>query len=420
MKRGHESEVLIVGAGPVGMLTALLLRQKGVDVRIIDQHSRTAAKSYACGLHPHSLELLDRSGLAYDVIKQGRRIDSIGFYRGNDRVSQLNLAELPSKFPFVIVLEQSALEDILEQALRRFGNIKVNWNQRFINLDASDEGAVVSIEKLAHNGRGYSVPEFEWGVEKELTEETRFVVGSDGQNSGVRRCLNIPYHCNGAPEVFTVFQTKIEGDSGHEMKVVIENGLASVMWPVADNDCRWSFQLADAEPPSDFPAKERERVIVVETPALDDSLSRVRCLLDKRAPWFKEKIIDVDWTTRIQFEHRVASQFGQGRSWLAGDAAHQTGPIGMQSMNIGLCEAADLAEKLRKILREGGSPELLNAYDGEHRAEWNRMLGLAGALQSNGHAPPWVTAQCSTILRALPASGKELAVLLANLGLRFK
>jgi len=401
------------------MLTALLLSERNIGTRIIDQHSRTAGHSYACALHPHSLELLDRAGLAYDIIQNSHRIETIGFFRGKDRLAQIKLSDLPSKFPFLAVLEQSSLEDMLEQKLRRFGNIKVNWNHRLAGFEMKEDGVLANVERLAHTGRGYSVPEFEWGVEKEILEETRFVVGADGQNSRCRHCLNIPYHCTGAPERYAVFQTHIEGEVGHEVKIVIDKGVASVMWPLGDGDCRWSFQMMEIEPFGDFPEKDRERVTIVEPPSPEDSLTQSQRFIALRAPWFQEKILSVDWSKDIQFEHRIAAKFGQGRCWLAGDAAHQTSPVGMQSMNIGLKEATDLADRLRRILRENASTDLLQAYDGERRREWMRMLGLSDALKSDGRAAPWLTAQVNTILRCLPSSGDDLAFLLKRLGLGF-
>ena len=402
------------------MLTALFLSENGVDTRIIDQHSRTAGHSYACALHPRSLELLDKAGLADDAIKNGHRVDSIGFYRGAERLAQLNLGQLPVKYPFLVVLEQSAFEDMLEQKLRRFGNVKVNWNHRLSGLEPTDDVVVATIEKLAHSGRGYSVPEFEWSVDKELIESAEYVVGTDGQNSRVRRCLSIPHHATGSPELYTVFQTKIDGDAGHEVKIVLDEGVASVMWPLNEGDCRWSFQLAEPQPAQDFPEKDRARVIIAESPSPDDSQSRMRRFLDKRAPWFREQITEVEWTTNIQFDHRVVSRFGEGRCWLAGDAAHQTGPVGMQSMNVGLSEAADLAERLRKIIREKASPDILKSYDTDHRAEWNQLLGLDCGPASAGDAASWAVSQAPFLLRALPASGKELSALLKNLGLSLK
>jgi 2-polyprenyl-6-methoxyphenol hydroxylase-like FAD-dependent oxidoreductase len=143
-------------------------------------------------------------------------------------------------------------------------------------------------------------------------------------------------------------------------------------------------------------------------------------LLEARAPWFQGGIKDVGWATDIQFEHRLARQFGRDRAWLAGDAAHQTGPIGMQSMNMGFREGADLAAKLTRILREKGSPDLLETYDLEHRMEWEQLLGRKGDPKASAATGEWVRERCGMLPACIPASGSELTLLLRQLGLEFE
>ncbi len=119
MSNVDQTEVLVTGAGPVGMLTALLLAQNGIKTRIIDQESRTAGHSYSCALHPRSIKLLYQAGLADQAIEFGRRIDTVGFYEGNTRRAEVRFSELPVEYPFALVLEQSSLENLLEQKLRQ-------------------------------------------------------------------------------------------------------------------------------------------------------------------------------------------------------------------------------------------------------------------------------------------------------------
>ena len=92
--REERTEVLVVGAGPVGLLTAILLAEAGIEVRIIDREERTTARSYACALHPRTLKLLDRMGLAAPIIERGRRIEKIAFYDGATRQAEVKLSEL--------------------------------------------------------------------------------------------------------------------------------------------------------------------------------------------------------------------------------------------------------------------------------------------------------------------------------------
>jgi 2-polyprenyl-6-methoxyphenol hydroxylase-like FAD-dependent oxidoreductase len=404
----------------VGMLTALFLTQNGIKTRIIDQESRTAGHSYSCALHPRSIQLLRQAGIAADAIEFGRRIDSVGFYEWSERRAEVKLSELPVEFPFALVLEQSALENLLEQKLRQ-ADVRINWNHRLADLAMDDQGATAAIEKLSMMGKGYSVPEFEAGVAKNLQARAEFIVGADGSNSLVRRRLGIRFENAGAPQHFAVYEIETEtgGVCGHEARVVLDDTTA-VLWPLSDTRCRWSFQINTAEARDDFPEKERDRLIVVEPPGEQDSLHQLRRLLNDHAPWFQSPIREVVWATDAQFEPRLARQFGRNLCWLAGDAAHQTGPVGMQSMNIGFREAADLADILTQILRKGGSRDLLKDYNRAHRCEWQQLLGFKPGGPSTAQATEWVRRRAFRIVGSIPASGADLTCLLQQLGIDFQ
>ena len=137
----------------------------------------------------------------------------------------------------------------------------------------------------------------------------------------------------------------------------------------------------------------------------------------QRAPWFSAGVKEITWCTEVVFEQRVAKQFGRDRCWLAGDAAHQTGPVGVQSMNVGMAEAATLAGSLRRILREKAPLSLLETCDREWQAEWRRLLGLTGGLKPRNETSPWVRERRARILSCLPASHEDLAPLAGQLGL---
>jgi 2-polyprenyl-6-methoxyphenol hydroxylase-like FAD-dependent oxidoreductase len=418
MSNKFQSEVLVAGAGPVGMLTALFLTQNGIKTRIIDQESRTAGHSYSCALHPHSLHLLRQAGLAFDAIDQGRRIDTVGFYEGNERRAEARLSELPVEFPFALVLEQRVLENLLEQKLRQAG-VTVNWDHRLANLEMDDQGATAAIEQLGMTGKGYMVPDFEAGVKKNLQARAEFIVGADGSNSLVRERLGIRFENTGAPQHFAVYEVEAGGVGGHEARVVLDHTTA-VLWPLSDTRCRWSFQINQSKEKDDFPQKERDRLIVVEPPGEQDGLHQLRRLLNDHAPWFQDPVQEVVWAADVQFEPRLARQFGRNVCWLAGDAAHQTGPVGMQSMNIGFREAADLADILTQILHQGASRDLLRSYNRVHRSHWNQLLGFKPGGPSTHKASEWVRRRAFRIVGSIPASGAELTSLLKQLGIELQ
>ena len=420
MQRDDRTEVLVVGAGPVGMFTALRLAGSGIAVQLIDQESRTAGRSYACALHPRTLQLLDEEGIAREAIQHGQRIETAAFYEGTLRRAEVKLSRLPGKFPFVLVLAQSVLEDLLEKKLKERGGVQVQWNHRLADLGMRDGAVAASIEEMALAGKGYIVPGFELEVKRTVSARADFLVGADGQNSAVRQRLGIACEEVGEPEHFMVCELETEGELPPEMRIVLHEQTVSVLWPLAEKKCRWSFQWSQADAPVDFPQKDRDRFTIAESPGEDGSRHSLKKLLGARAPWFQAGIKDVGWGADIQFAHRVARRFGREQAWLAGDAAHQTGPVGMQSMNAGMREGADLAAKLRQILRDKGSPDLLETYDLEHRREWEQLLGLKGEPKAGGATDAWVRQRCGKALSCLPASGGDLSLLLRQLGLEFE
>jgi 2-polyprenyl-6-methoxyphenol hydroxylase-like FAD-dependent oxidoreductase len=137
----------------------------------------------------------------------------------------------------------------------------------------------------------------------------------------------------------------------------------------------------------------------------------------ERAPWFGSDITKVHWCTEVGFERRLVTQFGRERCWLVGDAAHQTGPAGVQSMNVGFAEANSLASALKKILRESASFELLDQHNRDWQKEWRSLLGLAGGLSPRGQPSEWISKRASRILPCLPGYGLDLAELAGQLQL---
>lgn len=416
-KNDAPSEVLVVGAGPVGMFTALRLAGSGIGVQVIDQASCPARHSYACALHSRTLQLLDEVGVAHEAIKLGRRIDTVAFYEGPLQRAALNLSCLPAKFPFVLVLQQNLLEDLLEKRLKEQAGVSVRWNHRLSDLAMKNGAATATIDELAMEGKGYSVPHFELAVKKTVSIRADFVVGADGQGSIVRKRLGIDWEGVGQPQLFVVYEFETTANLPAETRIVLDQQTAGVLWPLTQNKGRWSFQWSRANAPDDFPQKARNSFTIGESPGLEDSRHHLQTLLSVHAPWFQDEIKEVGWATDIQFEHRLARQFGRDRAWLAGDAAHQTGPVGMQSMNMGFREGADLAAKFAMILRDKGSPDLMETYNVEHRMEWEQLLGGKAEPQASVAADAWIRQRSARIPGCIPASGRELTLLLQQLGL---
>lgn len=137
----------------------------------------------------------------------------------------------------------------------------------------------------------------------------------------------------------------------------------------------------------------------------------------ERAPWFSGKIRHIRWKIVVRFERRLAESFGSQSIWLAGDAAHLAGPVGVQSMNIGMREAVDLTRTMEEVLRNTAPRELLNRYNADRVAEWRFMLGSEGFLKASDKTDRWVSGIADRLLPCLPASGNDLAELASQLHL---
>jgi 2-polyprenyl-6-methoxyphenol hydroxylase-like FAD-dependent oxidoreductase len=416
--RDEQTELLVVGAGPVGLLTAILAAEAGIAVKIIDQEARTTARSYACALHPGTLKLLDGMGLAAAMINQGRRIETVAFYDHESRRAEVKLSALGGDFPFLLILPQSIVEQALEQRLQKAG-VTVNWNHRFDSCQEQGESVTATVEELSGTATGYIVPHWETVVVTRIPVHAHFVVGADGHASLVRQRLGIENKRVAGPEFFAAYEFESDRPSEPEVRVVLDDKTTNVLWPLAGNKARWTFQLLKSEATGDFPAKERRPGRFAQ-PLVDEEIRKyVELVARQRAPWFAAKLQSLTWCTDVVFEQRLARQFGQGRCWLVGDAAHQTGPAGVQSMNVGLSEAASLVGILRKLLRDRAPIEALEAYNRDCQERWGRLLGLAGGLRTRDNTNPWVSERRARILPCLPGSDADLTRMAAQLQLDF-
>jgi 2-polyprenyl-6-methoxyphenol hydroxylase-like FAD-dependent oxidoreductase len=254
-------------------------------------------------------------------------------------------------------------------------------------------------------------------VQRTIEVSARFVVAADGHHSLVRRLLGIENERAADPEYYVVYEFEAAKPLPDELALVLDHGAASVLWPLAGGRGRWSFQLAEVKEAMEFAEKDRQAGWGEPASISERTRKRFQDRLATRVPWFTAGVKDVHWAVDIQFQHRLARQFGRDRCWLVGDAAHQTSPAGIQSMNVGLLEAEDLAGTLVRILRHGASADLLLEYSRTHQAEWRQLLGLNGGPPASNKANEWVRENAVRILRCLPAARTELGALLAQAGL---
>ncbi len=413
-----KTDVLVVGAGPAGLLTALQLDREGIDVEVIDQAWRATGRSYAAALHPTTLALLDELGLAKRVVAAAHRIDRFALYDGEARRAEVDLAALPGQFPWVAVLPQSVLESVLEEELQARGR-PVHWLHRLASFEQDEDRVVAEVDVLESVPGGYAVAVQGTEVARTLMIESQLLIGADGYRSLVRRQLGIEYESWGEVETFDVYEFESDDDAAGEVRVVLDERSTNVLWTLPGGRQRWSFQVLGAD------TSERERVksrLMMSVPGEAKprfTAELLRELIAERAPWFRQKQLgDIAWAGDVSFERRLAKELGRDRVWLVGDAVHQTGPVGVQSMNVGLLEARRLASVVRDAIHGKVGPEGFGRYVDGCIPGWCRLLGIQELFVTEARTEDWLASRLDRLVPCLPASGEDLALIGRQLDLR--
>jgi 2-polyprenyl-6-methoxyphenol hydroxylase-like FAD-dependent oxidoreductase len=383
-------ELLVVGAGPVGLFAGLCAARQGLDVLVVDHVSRGYGRGHAALLHAEVLGLLDDADLVERLRSLGNPIESVTIHVDGDIA-----ARVPLPAP-VLAVPQNVLEDALTDALRARG-VEVRAPMQVTTLRQEPTHVEVQLARRKLVTLGSPADYSEWESAEATSIRAGFVIGADGYDSRTRQAVGIENAQLGRTESFAMFEFP-HAEAGREVHLCFESGLAGMMLPLAGQRVRWGFQLAER---------------------LDEAadLARLRGLLALRAPWFEDGTDRLDWGTVTQFERRLARRFGKGRVWLAGDAAHVTSPFGGHSMNVGLLEAQALVNCIEEAsLTDGSSP--LERYELERQREWHKLLGVNVSFHLLPHAPPWLAAHARRVVPALPASGKDLSEMLQQLGLQ--
>ena len=265
-----DPEVLVVGAGPVGLVAAVFLQQYGVRVEIVDVSQRTTQHSYALALHPRTLRSLDEAGLSEGLIRAGRKVTKVAYYDGRERRAEIDYSALPSKHPYLLVTRQSMLERAAEQALRR-QKLKVLWGHRLQALTVDGATIRAEIAKLDPVATGYPVARSEWVVARSETIRPAYVIGADGYDSAVRRMSGIEMAEHGAGQVFSVYEIEATGELPDDVRINLDPDLASVYWPLEEGRCRWGFEIQDASR-HDASMERLEQLILACLPASGDDV----------------------------------------------------------------------------------------------------------------------------------------------------
>ncbi|MFJ3229989.1 FAD-dependent monooxygenase [Streptomyces sp. NPDC086787] len=326
--------VLVVGAGPIGLVIACELLGQGVPVRIVDAERDHSAHSRATTIWPRPLELLRRIGVADRLVDSGHRIQGVAYYSDRRHLATAWLNRLDNTpYPFAVGLPQDRTEELLEHRLSELGG-KVERGVRLRTLDATGPRARACL----------ALPD---GMTEEV--EADWVVGADGAHSTVRKELGLTFEGSKLPINFAITDAELAGEIPADLVsycYTAQGGLG--LAPVSAGVHR----IAVAVPP--------------EMAGTTPSRAFFQQVVADRAPGGVE-VGELRFSTVFQVHVRSAPSFRRGRAFLAGDAAHLMSPAGGQGMNTGLLDAANLGWKLAGVLRGTLDEAILDSYDAERR-----------------------------------------------------
>jgi 2-polyprenyl-6-methoxyphenol hydroxylase-like FAD-dependent oxidoreductase len=324
-----DTDILIVGAGPVGLFLANECARRGLRFRILEARAAQSEHSKALAIFPRTLEIFDMAGVVPPFLAAANRVTSVSVTTHGRRLAHMRFAPEESPYAFVAMVPQDVTERLLVEELRRRGGA-VEYETTLRSAEPAGDRVRAVAER-----RGESA-----------TVTARYVVGCDGAHSAIRHLLAIP------------FDGAIYDDSFMLADVQTNETLP------ADE-----MQLCPSEdgPAAIFPmSATRRRIVATIQQAEGDapSLELVRRILRERAPSGIEALA-LQWSSYFRIHHRHVARLREGRFFLAGDAAHIHSPFGGQGMNTGLHDVWNLAWKLDLVLRGHGNEALLDSYGAE-------------------------------------------------------
>ena len=343
---GADRDVLVVGAGPTGLMMANWLVKLGVSVTVVDGKAGPTRESRAMVLQARTMEVYDQLGIVDTVLAAAERTTALapGFEsRVFGRIPLGAVGAAGTPYPWIYVLEQSRNEEILHDNLRELGGA-VRWRHRLTSLTVTDGGVEAGVE----------------GPDGPGVVRARYCVAADGASSPVRRLRGIDFAGVTNPHVFYVVDAA---------------GVAGVV-PQAVNVRPGNRDFLLAFPMSG-PGNWRLIGVVrddhAETVSPDDVQDRLRRI-------FAVTYSSARWFATYRVHHRVAASFRDGPVFLAGDAAHVHSPVGAQGMNTGLQDAHNLAFKLADVLHGRAGDRLLDAYEAERRPVARRLIATTDRI----------------------------------------
>ena len=334
--------VIVVGAGPVGTVTALAIARKGLDVTVLEMDECYDEKPRAATTHASTLEMLRDLGIVEEVIRQG--LISARFQHW-DRVSRVMVAEFDygllaadTPYPYAVQCESHKTVAIAEAKLAQYANAQVLRRHEVVRIEPRAD----SVEVICETPGGRA------------SFEADYLVGTDGARSLTRKTMGVGFEGYTFPEGFVGLTTPFdfEREYGYSNRNYFADPQKYVMvFKVAGNDMRGLWRIIS---PTDV--NEPDAAVLAE----DAVQARLQHFFPKATPY------DIQYRGLYRFHQRVSERFSAGRMFLAGDAAHVNNPAGGLGMNSGIHDGVELAELLAAV-SEGAAASILDRYDRRRR-----------------------------------------------------
>nr|WP_219909707.1 FAD-dependent monooxygenase [Pseudoduganella armeniaca] len=349
---GFDTDVIVIGGGPIGLTTACALAHHGVAFRLFEQRREAKPNSRANNLWARPQELLAGIGIRNALASRSHRITQINTLLNGKTVEPIAIAAVASPYPDVLYSGQDVIETVLADQVQAKGGA-VERGRKVVALEQDADGVWVSIATVSATDEH----ETEGPVEK---LRCRYVVGADGHEGFVRKALGLDFEPEKLPncmnrQVDAKLSWRRSTDLDHLWFFYYPRGFCGVL-PVWEGYHRLFFLSDDTGLPDRDPTLEEMQAIAREV-TQDETLT----------------LSDPIWLTHSRFQHGVSTGYAKGRILLAGDAGHLTLPAGGQGMNAGLHDAVGLAWRLAMVLDGQAQSIVLTSYDAERGGEHRRL-----------------------------------------------
>lgn len=364
--------ILIIGAGPTGLVLALSLARRGVKFRIIDEHDAPGRESRALAVQARTLEFYRQFGFGDAVVAAGTEIRSVNLLEDGERVGGFSVADMGaglSPYPFVLDFPQDEHERFLVDRLRDLG-VEIERGVRLDRHVQKDD----AVEAVLVHGEAEEQVRCEW------------LCGCDGARSRVREGLGVGFAGGTYQLLYYVADVKLGGGENDQLYLALGADDFALRMPARKGAMCRLIGFAPDRPEGATPVTFADVQPVAE-----------RLL--------QATVEELNWFSTYKVHHRVASHFRVGRCFLAGDAGHLHSPTGGQGMNTGIGDAINLGWKLADVVRGRAAPALLDSYEPERIAFARRLVATTDRAFKAVVADGWAGSFVRSVLmpRVVPA-----------------